>query len=103
MRQAESVADALRRLRKTSGFSPVWSFHAEHERLPDYYAKWGLDKLICEKVVSTGTLHSIEVDVHGRETVHVRGRVDGLTVDVVVGVAHTSSETFVLIITLKPK
>jgi len=93
------IADRLRALRKQPGFCPVWTYHAEVERLPEY----DLDKLSCERVVKNGFMHSPEINMDGQETIHVGGNVDGQMVDIVVCVRECQGEDIAVIVTVKPK
>ena len=97
-------ADAADKLRKQPGFAPVWSDHAGNERLPEYLDKYGLDKLSCERIVRTGHIGTSERNLRtGRENVHVRGTVDGMTVDVVVDPQSFDGAEYAVIVTIKPK
>ena len=94
------AADRLNKMRKANGFAPVWSFHAEHERLP----KHGLDKLSCERIVKSGRIHSPEINSStGRDNVHVRGKIDSQDVDIVVDPYRQGEVEVVVIVTIKPK
>ena len=99
----EDVAVILRRLRQTTRLYPVWSWHAERERLPQYARQFGIDRLGCERIVRTGIIGTPEVDLRGRETVHVGGAIDGRHVDVVVAARPEAGSHLIVIVTLKPK
>jgi len=100
MAKRETSADRLRRLRKTEGFAPIWTKHGEQRR-----SEYDFDKLSIERIVRSGAVRPGELDIHGREQVHVSGNADGEPVDVVVevAVAEADGTEIVRIVTLKPK
>jgi hypothetical protein len=100
----DDAATILRKIRKEADFAPIWSYHAQYERLPEYLETHGIDKLSVERVVRTGAIGKVERDIRtGHETVHVGGKVDGENVDVVVGLQSVGGIEFARIVTIKPK
>jgi hypothetical protein len=100
----DDAADRLRRLRKMPNFAPVWSVHADRDRLPQYSQEFGLDKLSCERILRAGSIFKSEMNITtGRDNVHVRGTIDGMTVDIVVDPQTHDGVEVVVVVTLKPK
>lgn len=89
--------DRLSRLRKQSGFAPVWTDHALL-RLREY----SLNKLLCERIVRNSPLRMAEEDMGGRATVHAVGNHDGTPLAVVVTVTEADEIEIAKVVTLKP-
>ena len=97
-----SLRSTIQRLRRASDFAPVWSIHAERDRLPDYERRLGIDKLGCERIVRAGAIGVAETDVHGREAVRIRGSIDGVNVEIPVATFLHEGCEVVIIVTIIP-
>lgn len=97
-----SLRSTIQKLRRASNFAPVWSFHAERERLPRYEREFGIDKLGCERVVRAGVIGIAETDVNGGETVRISGSIDGVKVEIPVATFWEGGCEMVKIVTIIP-